>query len=209
MVSIDRVLSEFIDDWNAGRRPQVDEYLERVPEPERAELADQLTTWLEIAPTPDYDQTTRATIRSEPVARATIDAMASEAGLWPELLPRLRERASLSVRDLAAKLAAAVGLGPNAEAKTFDYLEQLEHGSLDPGRMSSTLIENLAGILRVNRSLLEQAGGPTFRPAPMFRAEAPPDARSMRNMEVLADMLTTKAPAEDWDEVDQLFQGGR
>jgi hypothetical protein len=80
---------------------------------------------------------------------------------------------------------------------------------LDPGRMSSTLIEKLAGILRVNRSLLEQAGAPTFRPAPMFRAEAPPGARSMRNMEVLADMLTTKAPAEDWDAVDQLFQGGR
>ena len=54
MVSIDRVLSEFIDDWNAGRRPQVDEYLERVPEPERAELADQLMTWLEVAPTPTY-----------------------------------------------------------------------------------------------------------------------------------------------------------
>jgi hypothetical protein len=209
MVSIDRVLSEFIDDWNAGRRPQVDVYLERVPEHERDELADQLMTWLEVAPTPDHDQATRAAIRSEPVARATIDAMASEAGLWPELLPRLRARASLSVRDLAAKLVAAVGLDSNAEAKTSDYLEQLEHGSLDPGRMSSTLIEKLAGILRVNRSLLEQASGPTFRPAPMFRAEAPPGARAMRNMEVLADMLTTKAPAEDWDDVDQLFQGGR
>jgi hypothetical protein len=141
MVSIDRVLSEFIDDWNAGRRPQVDAYLERVPEDERAALADQLMTWLEVAPTPAYDGKTRAEIRSEPVARASIDAMASEAGLWPELLPRLRERASLSVRELAGKLVAAIGLGSNAEPKTSDYLDQLERGSLDPARVSQTVIE--------------------------------------------------------------------
>jgi transcriptional regulator with XRE-family HTH domain len=209
MVSIDRVLSEFIDDWNAGRRPQVDAYLDRVPEGERASLADQLMTWLEVAPTPAYDDKTRAEIRSEPVARASIDAMASEAGLWPELLPRLRERASLSVRELAGNLVAAIGLGSNAEPKTSDYLKQLERGSLDPARVSQTVIEKLAGILRVEPSLLDQAGGPTFRPAPMFRAAKPASSGTVRNMEVLADMLTAKAPAEDWDEVDQLFQGGR
>src|SRR4051794_36926197 len=108
MVSIDRALSEFIDDWNAGRRPQVDEYLERVPENERAELADQLMTWLEVAPTPAYDEAARAAVAAEPAVRESVDAMAREAGRWPELLPRLRMRASLSVRDLASKLAAAI-----------------------------------------------------------------------------------------------------
>ena len=208
MVSIDRVLSEFIDDWNAGRRPQVDAYLERVADRERAELADRLMTWLEVAPTPSFDDDTRDAIRSEPVARAAVDAMASEAGLWPELLPRLRERASLSVRELAGKLVAAIGLGPGSEDKTSDYLEQLEKGSLDPARISRTVIEKLAGILRVDSSLLDQAGGPAFRPAPMFRASKPASAGTMRNMEVFADMLTAEAPEEDWDEVDQLFQGG-
>jgi transcriptional regulator with XRE-family HTH domain len=209
MVSIDRVLSEFIDDWNAGRRPQVDAYLDRVPEGERDELADQLMTWLEVAPTPAYDDATREAIRSEPVARATIDAMASESGLWPKLLPSLRERASLSVRELAKKLVAAVGLDARAESKTAEYLEQLEEGSLNPARVSGKIIEKLAAILRVDSSLLDQAGGPAFRAAPMFRATIEPGAKSMRNMEVLADMLTAKAPAENWDEVDQLFQGGR
>jgi transcriptional regulator with XRE-family HTH domain len=209
MVSIDRVLSEFIDDWNAGRRPQVDDYLDRVPETERAELANQLMTWLEVAPSPAFDEPTREQIRSEPVARASVDAMAREAGIWPELLPILRERASLSVRELAGKLVAAIGLGSSSEAKTSDYLEQLEKGSLDPARVSRTVIEKLAGILRVDESLLNQAGGPAFRPAPMFRASKPASAGTMRNMEVLADMLTTTAPEEDWDEVDRLFQGGR
>src|ERR1700704_4548127 len=100
MSTIDRVLSEFVDDWNAGRRPQVDAYLERVPEADRAELAGQLATWLEIAPTPAYDAPARAAIAAEPAVREAIGAMGSEAGLWPVLLPRLRSRASLSLGDL-------------------------------------------------------------------------------------------------------------
>lgn len=209
MVSIDRVLSEFIDDWNAGRRPKVDAYLERVPETERAELADQLMTWLEVAPTPAYDESARAAVAAEPAVRESIDAMAREAGRWPDLLPRLRERASLSMRELASKLAAAVGLSGGAEAKTERYLGQLEEGSLDPARVSRKVIDGLARILRVDPSLLEDAGGHTFRPAPMFRATARLSKTTEHNMEVLADMLTAKAPAEEWDEVDQLFQGGR
>jgi transcriptional regulator with XRE-family HTH domain len=209
MVSIDRVLSEFIDDWNAGRRPQVDDYLERVPESKRADLADQLMTWLEVAPTPAYDDAGRAAVAGEPAVRESIDAMARDAGLWPELLPRLRGRASLSVRELASKLGAAIGLGTGAEEKTERYLGRLEEGSLDPARVSRKVIEELGKILRIDPSILENTGGPAFRPSPMFRASAPPSEATGRNIEILADMLTAKAPAEDWDEVDQLFQGGR
>jgi len=50
MTSIDLVLGEFIDAWKAGQRPVVDEYLERVPAAERDELAEQLLSWLSIAP---------------------------------------------------------------------------------------------------------------------------------------------------------------
>ena len=49
----DRILSEFIDDWNAGRRPDVDDYLARVPEGERDELADQLMSFLTFGPPPN------------------------------------------------------------------------------------------------------------------------------------------------------------
>src|SRR3954453_746633 len=205
MVSTDRALSEFIDDWNAGRRPQVDEYLDRVPENERAELADQLMTWLEVAPTPAYDEAARAAVAAEPRVRESIEAMSREAGVWPDLLPRLRDHMSLSVRELASKLAAAIGLGGDAEEKTERYLAQLEEGSLDPARVSRKVIDGLARVLRVDSSLLNDAGGPAFRPAPMFRASAPPSKSTGRNIEILADMLTAKAPDEDWDEVDQLF----
>src|SRR5437764_13319294 len=111
MVSIDRALSEFIDDWNAGRRPEVDACLERVSAADREALSDQLMTWLEIAPTPAYDDAARAAIAIEPVVREAIGAMGSESGLWPSLLPRLRARAALSIGELATKLRSALGLG--------------------------------------------------------------------------------------------------
>jgi hypothetical protein len=209
MVSIDRVLSEFIDDWNAGRRPQVDECLERVAEADRAELADQLMTWLEIAPTPQYDDAAREAIAAEPVVREAIAAMSSESGLWPALLPRLRSRAALSVGELATRLVSALGLGGDAEPKTENYLAELESGRLDPGRVSRRVLDGLARALRVDVSVLEEAGGGAFRPAPMFRASTPPRADTAHNLEVLADMLSAPTPAADWDEIDQLFRGGR
>jgi hypothetical protein len=209
MVSIDRALSEFIDDWNAGRRPQVDECLERVAEYDRAELSDQLMMWLEIAPTPQYDDAARAAIAAEPVVQEAIAAMSSESGLWPALLPRLRSRAALSLGELASKLAGTVGLGGGAATKTERYLGELEAGRLDPGRVSRRVLDGLARVLRVDVSVLEEAGGGAFRPAPMFRASTPPRADTAHNLEVLADMLTAPTPGEDWDEVDQLFRGGR
>jgi hypothetical protein len=210
MVSIDRALSEFIDDWNAGRRPQVDEYLDRVPGADRDELAQQLTTWLEIAPTPRYDEAARDAAAAEPAARAAVDAMRSEAGLWPVVLPRLRRRAALSPAELASKLAGAIGVtGDAGTAKTERYLERLEEGTLDPNRVSRKVLDALARVLGASTSLLEDAGGVALRPAPMFRASAPPGAPLTRNIEVLAEMLGSAPPPEDWDEVDQLFQGGR
>ena len=65
----DRILSEFIDAWNAGSRPDVDDYLARAPATEQGELADQLLSFLTFAPTPSYDDDTLAAIRAEPICR--------------------------------------------------------------------------------------------------------------------------------------------
>src|SRR5690349_2596626 len=94
---IDRVLSEFIDDWNAGRRPRARDYLARLPDgPERDELADAIADWLLIAPTPEYPVAARDEIRAE-VARVFDPA-------------RLRERAGFSPRELAVRVAGAFGV---------------------------------------------------------------------------------------------------
>ena len=96
MSTPDQVLSEFIDAWNAGERPRTLEYLRRVPDgPEREHLADQIATWLEVAPTPDFDADARSAIRAVPAVSALFESADSEAGLWPTTVPRLRARAGL------------------------------------------------------------------------------------------------------------------
>ena len=51
MSDIEQVLGDFVDAWNAGRRPRVGEALRRVPAgADRDELADRIAAWLEVAP---------------------------------------------------------------------------------------------------------------------------------------------------------------
>src|SRR3954470_13953937 len=87
----DRILSEFIDAWNAGRRPDVDDYLARVPDEERGELADQLVSFMSFAPTPTYSDAALDAIRAEPVVAAAHAAAEERSGLLPALLTGLRE----------------------------------------------------------------------------------------------------------------------
>jgi hypothetical protein len=48
----DQLLSQFIDAWNSGHALDVDDFLARASAEHRAGLARDITTWLEIAPTP-------------------------------------------------------------------------------------------------------------------------------------------------------------
>src|SRR4051812_30662903 len=107
-----QLLSEFIDDWNAGRRPDVRVYLQRLPAgAPRDELAEQLGQWLQMAPTPPYDERARAAIRAAPVVQRVLAAASADAGLWPAVLPALRERSRLSPAQVASRLAERFGLG--------------------------------------------------------------------------------------------------
>ena len=205
----DRILGEFVDAWNAGRRPDVDEYLARAGDADREQLAADLVAFLAFAPTPEYDDAALAAIRSEPVVAGVAGAARERGGLWPALLPRLRARASLSTGQLAAALVRTLGLPADREAKTRGYLERLEAGGLDPRGLSGRLLDGLAPLLGVPRAELEGAGafGAAPAPATLFRAASAP-ARQMRaDLDVIADALAGPA-GTDWDEVDELFRGG-
>lgn len=206
----ERILSQFIDAWNAGERPDVDAFVARAPEGEREELVADLAAFLTWAPTPDYDAATAAAIAEEPAVRAARGAAGAPGGLWPALLPRLRGRAGLSVADVAAGLVARLRPRSGGAAKVAAYLERMERGELEPTGVSRRLLGALAGVLGVPEHELEGAGEPgSWRAAaPVFRAR-PGSAESVReDLEVLADILAAPGGA-DWDEVDELFRGGR
>lgn len=196
MSTRDQVLSEFIDAWNRGERPRVREYLARLPDgPERDELADQITAWLEIAPTPDYDEQTREQIRSEPIV----------AGALAGPLPALRARAELSIADLSARLIERLSLNRADTSRAADYLERLERGDLDASRLSRRLLDALGAIFGVpGRALAE-----SVRPAPagaIFRADTDAAERVRDDIELLSQAARTPAPP--MDDLDRLFTGG-
>jgi hypothetical protein len=199
----DQILSEFIDAWNAGERPDVHAHLARAAPEHREELAAEIGRFAEIAPEPAYSPETLALMREEADALARL----------PSLLARARERARVSVTELGGTLARALSLSD--ERKATAYLEQLESGSLDPRGVSRRVLHALARALEVVPAQLEAAADRTaWRPAPVARAAAvwraePEAAASERaDLETLARAMAVPAP-EPWDEVDELFRGGR
>ena len=149
MTTIEQLVGEFIDAWNAGRRPDVDAFLERAAPEDRDELASQLETWLELAPTPDYDEPTRQSIASEP---------ALLAALTPP--PRCARRSPSDCRRCASARAWRSAMSPAGLTQLFElddeqraaaYLEQIERDELDERRLSRRLLDALAADPRRRR----------------------------------------------------------
>src|SRR4051812_4784362 len=66
MTNPDELIEEFIGAWNAGKRPRVDDYLERAPADQREHLAGLINAFLDQAPTPAFSQKTFDEIKREP-----------------------------------------------------------------------------------------------------------------------------------------------
>lgn len=206
MTTIEQLVGQFIDDWNAGRRPDVLAFLERAAPQDRDALASQLETWLELAPTPAYDEPTRQSIASEPVLLAALDAATALRAPLAERLPTLRDRAGLAIREVAARLTQLFDL--DDERRTVAYLEQIERDELDERRLSRRLLDALAAILGADADQLTPgpaalAGGQAF-----FRVEEDADAWIAEDIDVLSRAALAPAPATPMDELDRLFLGG-
>ena len=204
----DRILSDFVDAWNAGRRPDLDEYLARAAAGDREQVLADITAFVAFAPTPHYDDAALAAIRAEPAVAAGAAATTVRGGLWPALLPRLRERAALSTAQLAAGLVGALGLPANRAGKTREYVERLEAGELEARGLSGRLLDAMARVLGVPRGDLEGAsafGAPAA--AALFRAEGPAAESIRADLDVIADAFAAPSGA-GWDDVDELFRSG-
>jgi hypothetical protein len=206
--SSETLLSQFIDAWNAGKRPDVDAYLARAAGDDRDGLQQEIRTFLLHAPTPSYSDETRAEIRSEPLTQ-TLGRMPDELGLWPTLLPTLRRRERLQRDQLVAKLAEALGVS-GSERKVARYYHDMETGTLDPAGVSARVLRALGSLLGVSERELEEAGA--------FEGftRSTPQAAFGRTYDVASGELLAMPPAaaspsteQEWDEVDKLFLGGR
>lgn len=211
----DQILSEFIDAWNAGQRPDVDDFVARVPASDRGELADQLMSFMTFAPTPNYSDAALQAIRREPIVAEALAATSARGGLLPALLTRMRERASWSTTQVASALVSELDLPDEKASKTASYLEQIERGTLETSGISGRVFAALARIFGVTRDELEGAADmsrwaplPAPSAAPSFRASKDAAEAVAPDLELLARALHTPG-APGRDEVDDLFLGGR
>ncbi len=210
MSTIDRLFSDFVDAWNRGDDPRVEDCLARAQPGERDALRALLAEWLAIAPTPALSPPAARAVAADPILRAAVAATGRDAGAWPELLPRLRERTGLSVRAVAERITGVFGLR-GQEERAAARLEQMERGELDASRVSRRLLDALGTVLGVPGDELAEAGTlrflPAVAPAALFRADGEPLRALAEDLAELAAAAAAPAPPP-MDELDRLFLGG-
>ena len=205
MSDLERILGEFVDAWKTGRRPDLDAYLARVPAGERDELAARVDAWLDVAPAPDYPAAARAAIAAEPALRAALQAAEALRPVLPDSIPALRAGAGLGIGDLAARLSERFNLGD--EDRAAAYLERLERGELDPGRLSRRLLDALSELLGAVRIAVPPPAAPASPGQAFFRADEDAEDWIVQDIDALSRAALAAAPAP-MDELDRLFLGG-
>ena len=207
MGDVDHLLSEFIDEWNGGERPSVRRYLELVGnDRDRAQLAGQITTFLDIAPIPPYPPKSLDDVRDGRIVDAAVAAFSTERSGWSTLFPRWRAAAGLTLEQLADRVLESAGLIGANRQKAAGYLDSMERGAMDSRTTSRHAMSAVANALGVNFGDLVLAGQPAGATAsgPLFRSVAADVSEIGDRLAALTDALL--AP-DTLDPVDQLFLG--
>jgi hypothetical protein len=218
MSDVERLLSEYIADHREHGDADPRAYLDQVEGLDRLELAALIDAYLARAPRRDWDPQAFRESGTVRQVEALSRAVAGESGLWPSLLPRLRERARLRRTEVVSRLAAALGV-EGREEKVGLYYHEMEQGSLPAEGVADSVLEALGRILGETAAALRDAGRPL---GPGQAAAAPPGATFTRRARAPEGAQPRAASAEPdaappgreqgtpaWDEVDELFRGRR
>jgi hypothetical protein len=209
MSRVAELLARYIEEH--GRDPAADPrpYLSQVESTERPQLEALIDEYLRRAPRREWDESAYADSSAGPVTSSLAQSIGGESGLWPSLLPRLRNKARIKRGDLVSELAARLGAQSKRE-KVARYYNRMEQGLLPAEGVSDSVLAALGGILGQSAEALRQAGRavvPPAREAPGVVAEIA-FARLARLADEPAAADVAPSEPEDWDEVDRLFTGG-
>lgn len=196
----------------AGVAPDLAPYLERVPEADRSTLARRIEELLVSEPRRKWDPAAFEATLNSSLMREIETSVRGASGLWPALLPRLRNSAHLKRREVVQRLAGELQVS-DREEKVGRYYHEMEQGLLDERGVSETVLDALARILGSSADALREAGralgppslGGRDAPSPVYARTAIPDsAYAPADQPAPAD-----GSPEAWDEVDELFAGRR
>jgi hypothetical protein len=206
VTGVERLFAEYKAAHLRGEEADPRRFLGRVSGAEREQLAALIDAYLERAPRRDFDADALRDSSAAAVSDSVARTLSGAAGLWPVLLPRLRNQARIKRADLVAELAARLGAQSQRE-KVAAYYHEMEQGRLAAAGVSDTVLEALGKIVGYGKEGLRRAGqlpavgGQPPEPGAAF-------ARTTRRGEA-ADETPIPPPApEEWDEVDRLFRGG-
>lgn len=184
------LFDEFAVRHARGEYPDPVEYLDRAGK-NAHDLAKMLDLLLQWAPA----------LAAEPAAVTMMEAwLAGE----PPLLT-LRVEKGLRVDDLVDELAEQLQVEVAKRSKLRRYVQRLESGLLDAGRVNRRVFDTLAPLLGTSCSLLIAWASP-----PRSTASRPAAAPAYRGAAETRMTPTTPAvPKNGWDDVDELFLGVR
>lgn len=221
MSTIDETFSEFTRAWLAGEEPDPVSALEGFSGTDRLELADlidgfvELNTGLLKTGPVDPAEFERAKA-SNPILQRIGRSVAGVSGVWPSMLPRLRERAQLNREDIVQRLSAELG-NPQGAEKIGDYYHRMEWGDLPAAGVNDRVLEALARVLGSDAEALRQSGlrdesqgSGSFDDPAVTQARVQAFARFSAGENVdFTDFQTNAATDKSaWDETDTLFLGG-
>ena len=201
MTSADKMFSDFRAAYERGERTNVADCLAGVSGDERDELEARINRYLiEEAPLRSYDAAEFAREQQTPVMQRAAELFDEAAATN---LVAARERAGLTLDELAAAVLANAGLGADKaeQAKAADYLGQLEQGTLP--RLTQRVRDAVRSVLGTDPQSSFARPGYGFA----FRLSARDDVasnESIERAELLLDAMSTPSP-RGWDEVDELF----
>lgn len=211
MADLEALRDEFAAAFAAGEEPDPKQYLRRVEGDERQQLESLIDQYLMTAPRRTWDADAYERSLAKVAVDRVLESREGVSGSWPELLPRLRDRARIKRAELVERLAAALGLGGEAEVeKVGVYYNRMEHGALRASGVSDTVLAALAGIVGTSAEALRAAGAVGPEPGGgggvAFARVAVADADY--GGESLASAPAPAGTPPERDRIDVLFTGG-
>ena len=204
----DTLFEQFVAAFEASADTDPLAFVRRAAPDARLDLASRIDAYLEGAPRRPLDQMPADDRSTEAIVDGLARSLASDAGVWPAMLPRLRDRARLRRADLVARLADALGVSSQRE-KVKRYYHEMELGTLPPDGVSDKVLDALAKILDSSRERLRDAGIQLGEPAPgLPRVVFMRTARGEAADQAAGSSAATNAGEAQFDEVDELFLGG-
>ena len=212
MTTVDDRYEQFLAYLEAGSTGSGIDPFEGLDDSERAELATRLEAfadqWLNSSPDPESIERAKA---SDPRLERLRRSIEGDSGVWPSMLPRLREREGLGRDELAHRLAEDLG-SADAE-KVRRYYHRMEWGRLPAPGVSGTVLDSLGRILDVDPEELRTSGVQPARGSSSTQRRNNPAKTFARfiggNVTPGPASAADDTPAEsDWDDTDRLFIGG-